>query len=338
MQSSSACPKDQNPSGILWQRSKRPKLHLEVLPPIRIQGPSMKELKGVWTIFYSWGRLRRKLIKLHTTTIWRCSGSGLRRLRELMTRCDPIAMMQCVSLRPDLLHSNPLSTPQCDAILTEPSHHANTSLPHSPPAWTYLNITTLMWWLMKKDVFLKKNKGCCRSHKPFTSHFPSDKICDFPSSINYVPVTQSPITSLKRSYQTKKHVASVTTPHSKPSPTITQENPVHLVTVLVPGVPNPIVYHSANSMNVIEDVDISDTSMVSAPVAPHILPVVRAFIKNINSPVGLDHHWRSQVIMSAVLPLFLTQHLFWRASISLWGLLPISFDCLIDNGSHLVLI
>ena len=89
---------------------------------------------------------------------------------------------------------------------------------------------------------LKENKGFYRCCKPFAGHFTSNKVCDFLSPSNYIPVTQTFITSLKRAYQNKKHVTSVTVTHGESSASVGQENIMYPVTALMPGVPNPVAY------------------------------------------------------------------------------------------------
>ena len=46
-----------------------------------------------------------------------------------------------------------------------------------------------------------------------------------------------------------------------------------------------------------------------------------------------------QIVKPSQIPTpFMVLHVFWRASVSPWSLLPIPFDFLLDSGSHLVLI
>ena len=108
------------------------------------------------------------------------------------------------------------------------------------------------------------------------------------------------------------------------------------VTPLMLGVSNPVAYHTSNLMTVIEDMDVSNTSVVSTQIASDVFPVVAAFIRNIESPVEGK---MMQIVKASQIPTpFMVLHVFWRASVSPWSLLPISFDCLLDDGSHLVLI
>ena len=73
---------------------------------------------------------------------------------------------------------------------------------------------------------------------------------------------------------------------------------------------------------------------------PDFHSAVAAFIENVEGPRDMltsSLKENSAQIMSSLAPL-MVPHFFWRASISLQGSLQLSFNCLLDNGSHLVLI
>ena len=186
---------------------------------------------------------------------------------------------------------------------------------------------------------LKENKGCYKFHKPFAGHLTSDKVCDFPSPLNYVPVTQTLITLLKRAYQNKKHVASVTVTHGESLASVSQENVMHPVVALMPGVPNPVAYHASNLTTVVKDLEASDTSVVSVQVVSYSFNVMGAFIENVESPFDAMPDKKVNLVETSMISApFTVPHLFWRASVAPRNLLPISFDCLLDDGLHLVLI
>ena len=164
---------------------------------------------------------------------------------------------------------------------------------------------------------LKENKGCYKYHKPFAGHLASDKDCDFPSPSNYIPVTQTLITSLKRAYQNKKHVASVTVTHGELLASVGQENVMHPIAALMLGVPNPVAYHASNLMTMVEDLEASDTSVVSVQVVLDSFNVVGAFIENVKSPFDAMPDKKVNLVKTSMISApFTVLHLFWRASVA----------------------
>ena len=109
--------------------------------------------------------------------------------------------------------------------------------------------------------------------------------------------------------------------------------------VLILGVPNPVAYHTSNLMTVVEDLEPSDTSVVSVQVVSDSFNVVGAFIKNVKSPFDAMPDKKVNLVKTSMISApFTVPHLLWRASVAPQNSLPISFDCLLNDGSHLVLI
>ena len=168
-----------------------------------------------------------------------------------------------------------------------------------------------------EQCLLKENKGCYICHKPFAGHLTSDKDCDFPSPLNYIPVMQTLITSLKRAYQNKKHVASVTITHGELSASVGQENVMHPIMALILGVPNPVAYHTSNLMTMVEDLEASNTSVVSVQVVLDSFNVVGTFIENIKSPFDAMPDKKVNLVKTSMISApFTVLHLFWRASVA----------------------
>jgi hypothetical protein len=106
----------------------------------------------------------------------------------------------------------------------------------------------------------------------------------------------------------------------------------HPVAAVFPGVSNPVDYAAPNAANVIGGSGDPDSS-----ISDYFLnPAVSAVIDAVDAAVPMVVN----VLNEAIAPLSVP-HLFWRASAARASLSddePIMFDCLIDNGSHLVLI
>ena len=62
-------------------------------------------------------------------------------------------------------------------------------------------------------------------------------------------------------------------------------------------------------------------------------------IENVRSPFNAMPDKKVNLVKTSMISApFTVPHLFWRASGAPQNSLPISFDCLLDDGSHLVLI
>ena len=137
----------------------------------------------------------------------------------------------------------------------------------------------------EERCLLRENKGCFKCHKPFSGHLARDGACNFPSPTNYIPVMQSLIMFLKRSYQAQKHIAAVTHSQIKSSTSlVAQESEAHPITVLMPGVSNLVTYHATNMSAVFDETDSSENADMSNIEVLDFHKVVVAFIENVNSP------------------------------------------------------
>ena len=97
----------------------------------------------------------------------------------------------------------------------------------------------------------------------------------------------------------------------------------------MPGIPNLVIYHSANKMMVLEGSDSSDDK-----VSDLNLKSISTFLESVEAVAEAPP--KSETLKE-ISPL-IVPHLFWRALASPLDSLPILFDCLLDNGSHSVLI
>ena len=91
---------------------------------------------------------------------------------------------------------------------------------------------------------------------------------------------------------------------------------MHPIMALILGVPNPVAYHTSNLMTVVEDLEASDTSVVSVQVVLDSFNVVGAFIENVKSPFDAMPDKVNLVKTSMISAPFTVLHLFWRASVA----------------------
>src|SRR6202040_2625229 len=104
---------------------------------------------------------------------------------------------------------------------------------------------------------------------------------------------------------------------------------IHPVTAVFPGIPNPTNYLALNASNTIGGNNDSDT-LVSSHSS---YPAVAAVIECIDNQAVLATTAADNALVLLSVP-----HLYWRASANVPNDVPLNFDCLLDNGSHLVLI
>ena len=117
----------------------------------------------------------------------------------------------------------------------------------------------------------------------------------------------------------------VSTAQKESGPTSNPELSIHPVAAIMPGIMNPVAYHAVNETTVLDGSDDSDGD-VSAPQSD----LVGIVIESSEAAVNI----LPEPLKKALLTI---PHLFWRASVSP-DILPVLVDCLLDNGSHMVLI
>jgi hypothetical protein len=164
---------------------------------------------------------------------------------------------------------------------------------------------------------LLKYDGCLKCRKPFVYHKGSDKApgCSFPVGAGYKPLTQAAVmAAMPAGY--KPVIASV----------IPSSSSIHPVAAVFPGIANPVDYLATNASSILGDGD-PDSSVSTYHHA------VAAIIESINAPALSVPVSSDDTAAPISVP-----HLFWRASAAVPNDFPAKFDCLIDNGSHLVLI
>jgi hypothetical protein len=210
-----------------------------------------------------------------------------------------------------------------NSILNRPSCKVNTPAPIStvsskadyPPKLSE-----------EEKTLLLKYDGCLKCCKPFVYHKGSDKVpsCNFPVGTNYKPVTFATITSaMPANYKVAK-VAAIVPASALAGPSSSS----HPVAAVFPGNANPVDYAAPNTSNVIGGSGDPDSS-----VSTHsVIPAVSAIVDNVETSAAMAVNIPADVIAPLSVP-----HMFWQATAAPDDV-PIPFDCLIDNGSHLVLI
>ena len=210
---------------------------------------------------------------------------------------------------------------QDDRPLAEPSQKANVSLTGSS---NYSNPARKDWppkLTRKEGDLLLNNHGCLKCHKPYVFHTKNDNKCDFPKGSGYKPVTQTVVDIAHREHDTKKKhpvaaIASISSSMSDATP--------HPVATVMGFTSNPTGYVAANASNVLSD-DKEDE--LHSDVC-----TCNALIESIEDPEATPPKAdESQAPLTV-------PHLFWHASYSPPDDFPLTFDCLLDVGSHLVII
>jgi hypothetical protein len=207
-------------------------------------------------------------------------------------------------------------------ILTgRPSRQANSGPTASAPADSTAKPDYPPKLTDEEKALLLKYDGCLKCRKPFVFHKGSDKApgCVFPVRTGYKPVTFATITAtMPANYKAK--VASVV-----PSTGIATSS-THLVAAIFSGIANPVDYLASNQSSVMPSDGDADDSVSPFPLTHAVMSVV----DSVDAPLI------AKTVNGLSAPLSVP-HLFWRAAAaSNSGL--VLFDCLIDNGSHLVLI
>ncbi|KIM88342.1 hypothetical protein PILCRDRAFT_85536 [Piloderma croceum F 1598] len=139
-------------------------------------------------------------------------------------------------------NNNVLSGPSCKANAIPAAPTANNNY---PPKLTN-----------EEKNLLLRNNGCLKCHKPFMFHKDSDKApgCPFPVGTGYRTPTQAAVTPA-RPPNYNPSVASI----------IAADSSFHPVTVVFPGIANPVDYLAANMSSIIGG-DNPDSSLSSSPL------------------------------------------------------------------------
>ena len=184
---------------------------------------------------------------------------------------------------------------------------------------------------------LVTNSGCTRCRKPFVFHMKFDNLpkekCDFPKGTNYKPVTQAVVDSARRAHESsksKKAVAAVTPASSSTNASAGPSS--HPVAAVMGYATNPAGYNGKYPSAVFASDDSDEDQLDSDDVCRAIAAFVEPLHEDTTVP---PMPLKADLENSAPLTV---PHLFWRASASAPDSFPITFDCLIDPGSHLVII
>jgi hypothetical protein len=152
---------------------------------------------------------------------------------------------------------------------------------------------------------LYDNEGCLKCRRVFVGHRSTTCPNDFPDPTTYKPITQTSIDAMTR--RPKRNViAAVIAPTEPASPSALP------VAVVMGASRNPVAYMLSNPSNILEgDSNDSDSSVSKSHV----------------------------VSMSPELAPLTVPHLFWQCSVDGPATtFPVTFEALIDHGSHTVLI
>ena len=149
------------------------------------------------------------------------------------------------------------------------------------------------------------------------------------------PITQATVDTACHAHQsrTKKPIGSVAPASSSMSAaqSETAGPSSHPVAAIMGYASNPVGYSTNYSSMVLIDDDEED-QLDSSEVCGH----VTAIIEGVNS-AALDSINLLKAGSDLLAPLTIP-HMFWQASVSPPNAFPIQFNCLLDIGSHLVII
>jgi hypothetical protein len=163
---------------------------------------------------------------------------------------------------------------------------------------------------------LYDNEGCLKCCRVYVTHRSTSCPNDFPEATAYKPLTQSFVDLIKR--RLRKPIAAVmnddnSMPNAAAAP----------VAAVMGTVNNPAAYMPTNTENVIEGNSGSDTEVRITTIAAAVMTTVESAALK-----------AQQDLAPLTVP-----HFFWRAHVN-GGQddFPITFDVLLDHGSHTVLI
>jgi hypothetical protein len=181
----------------------------------------------------------------------------------------------------------------------------------------------------KEKTLLLKYDSHLKCHKPFMYHKGSDRVpgCTFPVGTSYKPLTFTTITaSMPVNYKPK--VTAIIPTSTSAGHSFTG----HPVAVIFPGVLNPVDYVALNTSNIVEGSGDNDSDVSGC----FLHPTISSIVDTVDTAVPMHTNVPGDIMTPLSVP-----HLFWRACAAVASLTddkPSKFDCLIDNGSHLVLI
>ena len=222
-----------------------------------------------------------------------------------------------------------------DCTLSDPSHKYNTSFTPSksvPPsnAPSHLGSKDYPPKLTPKEgSFLVNNHGCTKCCKLYVFHMKFECPNNFPKGTRYKAVTQASVDTMQCAHEakTKKMINTV----APASSNTTMGPSSHLVAAVMGYSLNPVGY-PVNYLSAVlsnnEDEDELDSSEVCGQLAAIIKDISDATLDSLNL-LKAD----SEFVAPMKVP-----HMFWCASTSPPDSLPVQFDCLLDIGSHLVII
>ena len=208
-----------------------------------------------------------------------------------------------------------------DRPLAEPSRKTNVP---STGSSNYSNPARKDWppkLTREEGDLLLNNHGCLKCRKPYIFHTKNDNKCDFPEGSGYKPVTQTVVDIAHREHDVKKKhpvaaIASISSSTSDATP--------HPVAAVMGFTSNPTGYMAANASDVLSD---DEEDELHSDVR-----TCNALIESIEDPEATP-----PTVDESQAPLTVP-HLFWHASFSPPDDFPLTFDCLLDVGSHLLMI
>lgn len=209
--------------------------------------------------------------------------------------------------------------------LSEPSRRANTNYQPGGPSIKASYRPTLSRLLDSERQLLYDNQGCLKCHRVFVTHRSNNCPNDFPKAETYKVLTQAAIDAIK--LRVKKPFAAVIGQemHASGSGSSMGNSSINHPVAAVMGISNnPVAYMPSNASNVVEGDSDSDSSVSAAAL------------------IGIEKQHKSPGELKAsperLAPLTVP-HLFWRCTVSgPADSFPITFNALIDHGSHTVLI
>ena len=161
-----------------------------------------------------------------------------------------------------------------------------------------------------------------KCHKPYIFHMKNNNKCDFPKGSRYKPVTQAvfDVTCYKHGSKKKWPVATIASTSSSAS-----DVDSYPVAAIMGFASNPTRYTAINTSDVLSKGDEED-KLDSDVCACNTL------IESIDNPV-ITPPKANNTHAPLTVP-----HLFWQASCSPINNRLLTFDCLLNVGSHLVII